>query len=133
MAQIIAEAVKQQVAEALAPQLPPQARKDHVTSQQFSMFIQAQEHKFGAITTMFAQMLSTKPGHKTQAPSLAAAALHRYQDDSVQIAQTLGKRTAQEEIDPRTDADQMDTGGELETTRKRIDTHMGDMIKTSRT
>jgi hypothetical protein len=119
-AQVIAEAVKQQVAEALAAQLPQQARDDHVTSQQFATFIQVQERKFDVLTTMFAQMLSTKPAQESPAPSPEAANL-RYYDDSARPAQTLGKRSAQEEIDPREGCtDPMETG-EFETTSKRLD------------
>jgi hypothetical protein len=118
-AQIIADAVKQQVAEALAAQIPSHVREDHVTSQQFSMFIQAQERKFDTLTTMFSQMLSAQRGHESQAPSSAEAPI-RYQDDHVHSTLTLGKRTAQEEMDPRTYTDSMDIS-EFETNRKRID------------
>ena len=118
-AQLIAEAVKQQVAEALAAQIPPPAREDHVTSQQFTLFLQAQDRKFDVLTTMFAHMLSTQPGHENHA-TRPAATLLRYQDDSVQNAQILGKRTAQDDIDSRIDTDLMETD-EFETTRKRLD------------
>ena len=55
----IAEAVKQQVAQVLAAQLKP-ILEDHITGQQFHIYIQTQDRKFEALTAMFTQMMATQ-------------------------------------------------------------------------
>ena len=119
---IAAAAVKQQVVEALTAQFQsqPAERKDHVTNQQFALYIQTQERKFDTLTSMFAQLMANQMGTQAPAPSQSVR-IPKYVDDRVLNIQTLGKRTAQDELDQVADFDPMDTGASVDSTRKRID------------
>ena len=68
---------------------------------------------------MFAQMMSNQMGNQDSAPNQTVQ-IPRYVDDRVSRAPTLGKRTAQDELDHTADSDHMVTG-DSDTTRKRID------------
>ena len=120
-AHTIAEAVTQQVAKALAERLPT-VQEDQVTGQQFSQFIQTQDQKFEALTSMFAQMMAqqmqlTQPRQATVLMPVPMIA------EQVTSPPTLGKRNAPLDLEDVINSDSMETE-EPDNTRKRPDYRM---------
>jgi hypothetical protein len=101
----IAEAVKQQVAQVLAAQLPRQVQADTITGQQFQLYMQMQDQKFDALTAMFTQMMTTQMSHHAvnEKPGVAR-----------------GKRNAVQDLEEVHNVDRMETDVPA-TTRKRSD------------
>ena len=58
-AKTIAEAVKQQVEQILAAKTPTTG-EDHITGHQFTLFVQTQDRKIDALTSMFTQMMAAQ-------------------------------------------------------------------------
>jgi hypothetical protein len=91
-AQTIAEAVEQQVSQALAERL--NTVQVQVTGQQFSLFIQTQERKFDALTSMFSHMLMNS-NQVTPVQYVHQQGIELQPNAAVsELPLTLGKRTA---------------------------------------
>ena len=101
----IAEAVKQQVAQVLATQMPRPAQEDTITGQQFQMYMQMQDQRFDALTAMFTQMMTTQMSHHAATEKQGVA---------------LGKRNAAQDLEEVHNVDRMETD-EPANTRKRSD------------
>ena len=114
----IAEVVKQQVAQVLAAQLRP-VQEDHITGQQFQMYMQTQEQKFDALTAMFTQMMATQMSHHAGTQAHVSNMQDTYSPNEMQGA-TLGKRSAAQDLEEVDNVDRMETD-EPANTRKRSD------------
>jgi glycerophosphoryl diester phosphodiesterase len=120
-AKTIAEAVKQQVEQILSARTTT-SQEAHITSQQFDTFVQSQDRKIDALTSLFTQMLAAQqqfyqaPFQQTTVPPH-----HKVADvNGSSRGPSLGKRNATEELETVDDAYCMETD-EPDTSRKRLD------------
>ena len=118
-AKTIAEAVKQQVEQILMTRAPT-TNEDHITGQQFTQFVQTQDRKIDALTSLFTQMMTAQQQfYQTphQQPS------HHSRDATTEAGSkgpSLGKRNAVDDLETVDSVDRMETDDQ-DHSRKRSD------------
>ena len=120
-AKTIAEAVKKQVEQILAAKTPTTG-EDHITGQQFTLFVQTQDRKFDALTSMFTQMMAAQQQfYKAAVPHQQTATTYPGTSPTLENkGPSLGKRNATDDLEVVHDPDRMEIDDE-ETSRKRSD------------